>query len=114
MSEHSLHTTGMTLSTASGAFSILVWTGLYIGGMGIPIALPFAILGGIAVLAAFHTWLAVYALFLIRFFPVGLYLLGPPSWFAVIGVLDLTCLAGGVLMHLAGTRADSNGVRGLR
>ena len=107
MSHESLRMTGIALSMASAGFSALVWTAVYVRGTGIPIALPFAILGGIAVLSALHSWMAIYVMFLVRF-PVGLYLLGAPSWFAAVGALDLTYLAGGILMHVASTEYPTN------
>jgi hypothetical protein len=111
---HQSRTFGIALSAASAAFSALVWTAMYVGGTGIPIALPFAILGGIAVLAVLHSWLAVYVVFVVRFLPVGLYMLGTPSWLAAAGVLDMTYLAGGILMHAACTETDRKRVRARR
>lgn len=104
MSRHTVRMSGIALSAASAAFSAVIWTVVYVGATELPIAMTaalFAVLSGVAVLAAFHSWLAVYAIFLVRVLPVGLYLLGVPSWLAVVGGLDLTYVAGGIVMHVA-------------
>jgi hypothetical protein len=111
MSHHAVRMSGIALSAASAAFSALIWTVVYIGATELPIArmaLLFAVLSGVAFLAAVHSWLAVYAIFLVRVVPVGLYLLGVPSWLAVVGVLDLIYVAGGILMHVASSNTRSN------
>ncbi len=59
---------------------------------------------GAAVLGA-H--LAMYLLFFVSFFPVGLYVLSGPGLFSAIGWLNLVYLAGAVLVHRAVRTADA-------
>ena len=52
-----------------------------------------------AVAAALGAHLAMYLLFFVSFFPVGLYVLAGPGIFSAIGWLNLTYLASAILVH---------------
>lgn len=51
--------------------------------------------------AALGAHLAMYLLFFVSFFPVGLYVLVGPGVFSAIGWLNLAYLAGAMLVHRA-------------
>jgi hypothetical protein len=53
--------------------------------------------------------LAMYLLFVVLFFPVGLYLLGGPGIFSGIGWLNLLYLLGAMLVHRGVLTAKENG-----
>jgi hypothetical protein len=57
------------------------------------------ILSAIAAMLGAH--LAMYLLFFVSFFPVGLHVLSGPGVFSAIGWLNLVYLAGAVLVHRA-------------
>lgn len=52
-----------------------------------------------AAAAARGAHLAMYLMFFVSFFPVGLYVLLGPGIFRTIGILNLVYLAGGILVH---------------
>ena len=60
---------------------------------------------GAAMLAA-H--LAMYLLFFVSFFPVGLYIMAGPGLFSAIGWMNLAYLAGAVLVHRSLLTAKKN------
>jgi hypothetical protein len=60
---------------------------------------------GAAIVAA-H--LAMYLLFFVSFFPVGLYIMSGPGVFAAIGWLNLGYLAGAILVHRSVLMARKN------
>ena len=110
MTPEHLRTAGVGISAVSAAAAAAFWLATYTGATGYAslssgVTLALGTLSVVAVLAAFHGWLAIYVLFLVRFVPIGFYLLGVPSLIALIGVLDLAYLTGGVIVHVAGTSA---------
>jgi hypothetical protein len=60
---------------------------------------------GAAMLAA-H--LAMYLLFVVSFFPVGLYIMSGQGFFSAIGWMNLAYLAGAMLVHRAILTAKKN------
>jgi hypothetical protein len=54
-----------------------------------------------AAAAAYGAHLAMYLLFFVMFFPLGLYVWLTPGVFSVIGWLQLAYLGGAVLVHIA-------------
>jgi len=59
--------------------------------------------------AAIGAHLAMYLLFFVSFFPVGLYVLSGPGVFSAIGWLNLVYLTGAVLVHRAVRTAAKDG-----
>jgi hypothetical protein len=67
-----------------------------------------AALAGVGLLASLKQWtLIMLAVFLASFYPVGLYLLGVPSVFRLIGVADLLYLVATVWLLIVWLRAFS-------
>ena len=64
-----------------------------------------------AVAAALGAHLAMYLLFFVSFFPVGLYVLAGPGIFSAIGWLNLTYLASAILVHRPVLTAKRKGAR---
>ena len=65
-----------------------------------------------ATAAAFGAHLAMYLLFFVMFFPLGMYVWMSPGVFSAIGWLQLAYLAGAVLVHRAVMTAKRNGSAG--
>lgn len=112
MTREHLRTAGVGISGVSAAAAAVFWLATYVGAtpyspMASGVVLAFAGLSALAVLAALHSWLAIYVLFLVRFIPYGFYLLGAPSSIALVGVLDLVYLAGGIIVHVAEDRSPT-------
>ncbi|MGH9349830.1 MAG: hypothetical protein ACRD26_21475 [Vicinamibacterales bacterium] len=61
-----------------------------------------------AAAAALGAHLAMYLLFVVSFFPVGLYVLTGPGLFSAIGWLNLVYLAGALLVHRSMRQAKRN------
>jgi len=64
-----------------------------------------------AVAAALGAHLAMYLLFFVSFFPVGLYVLAGPGIFGAIGWLNLAYLASAILVHRPVLTAKRKGAR---
>ena len=64
-----------------------------------------------AVAAALGAHLAMYLLFFVSFFPVGLYVMAGPGIFSAIGWLNLVYLAGAILVHRPIVTAKRKGAR---
>ena len=62
-----------------------------------------------AAAAAAGAHLAMYLLFFVMFFPIGLYVWLTPGLFSAIGWLQLAYLAGAVLVHLGIVQAKRKG-----
>jgi hypothetical protein len=111
---------GRLIATAAALGALTLWTiflfrnpyappargvSLTFGGLMMVSAIVSA---GAAVLGA-H--LAMYLLFFVSFFPVGLYVLGGPGLFSAIGWLNLVYLGGAVLLHRATVRDRASQAR---
>jgi hypothetical protein len=106
MNPEHLRTIGVTASSASAGAAAIFWLTKYAGAgdpssMSSAVALGMMAASVLAGIAALHSWLAIYLMFLIRFVPIGYYLLGAPSFVALVGMLDLIYLAGGIVVHRA-------------
>ena len=64
-----------------------------------------------AIAAALGAHLAMYLLFFVSFFPVGLYVLAGPGIFSAIGWLNLAYLASAILVHRPVQAAKRKGAR---
>lgn len=71
-----------------------------LGGPSLIVALLMLFLAIIAMTAAWHGHgMALMVLFFASFFPVGLYLLGTPGWFQMIGIANIGFLIAGFIIH---------------
>jgi hypothetical protein len=77
--------------------------------LGITMMLGGAIAGAAA---AYGAHLAMYLLFFVMFFPLGLYVWLTPGVFSVIGWLQIVYLGGAVLVHLGIVQAKKRGASG--
>lgn len=94
--------TGVLSGIGACAFwSIAMWTPtppVPLSGMAFFVAMLMAILAIIAAIAAYHGHgIVLIVVFFTSFFPIGVFLLGLPSWMRVIGVLNLGYLIAGLV-----------------
>jgi len=98
------------------SWTVAMWTptpALPLSGIAFAIALFMMVLAIMTVIASVHGHgITLIVLFFASFFPIGLYLLGVPSWVRVIGVLNLGYLIAGLVvwrMPHAIERSESSG-----
>jgi hypothetical protein len=115
-----MRTAGRVLATCAALGAITLWAMFLFRNPYAPPAEGRALtFGGLMMLSAVVSLgaaiagahLAMYLLFFVSFFPVGLYIMSGPGLFAAIGWLNLGYLAGAILVHRAILTAKKNRTR---